>query len=115
MRNYIVTLIVFMASFVVYSAPTTVYELAPNSPFTTPILSSNISMQCIVNYPTAENHSVYIYLYSGRAEINGNTLNKGHSLVLTPTNNQIIPISFIKGSQAEFTNLGKYALKATCG
>lgn len=107
-------LLTMVNSLMAFAAPT-IYEFPPNEPFNTAVTVKDTSMQCVITYPSNTKHSLKIYVLSGEVIINGTTLSKGLSMVITPTNYQVIPLTFYKGSQTQFTNISQYKMIATCG
>lgn len=78
-------------------------------------LATPLSTQCEMHVTTNVSHSMAITVLKGSGVINGTSIKKGESMVLTVRQMQRIPVIAVKDAQAQFTNLGSYVVKASCG
>lgn len=77
-------------------------------------LHNEMLADCDVRLAAKDNHSLFIRMLLGRADINGTTLQKGQTMNMSIYHTQLIPIKFYPSSDIEVTNKGPYTVRLNC-
>lgn len=114
--SYYLSFILAMFSGLVLADGPQVFELKPGVPLRlTSTLPQPLKVACEIRLvSTTAIHNVQIRVLNGTGVINGTSLKRGQSLILTVKDLQIISIVANPGSDAEFVNVGPYPIKASC-
>lgn len=91
------------------------YKLSPGKALILVNTSSTVlNVSCQMGVASDPSHSISINALSGNGQINGTSISKGQTMIVTVRNMQVIPITASPRASASFTNLGPYVVIASC-